>query len=676
MSEQSSGYGPGTVQVDAALEQLAVNTIRGLVIDAVQKAKSGHPGMPMGAADMAYVLWMEFMRHDPHEPRWPNRDRFLLSAGHGSMLLYSMLHLFGYPMPLDELKQFRQWGSATPGHPERNLDRGIETSTGPLGQGFGNGIGMAIAERMLAARFGDIIDHRVYAIVSDGDCMEGVSAEAASLAGHLGLEKLTYLYDYNSITIEGKTDLTYSDDVERRFEAYHWHVLDVDGHDRSAIRQALAAAQNELERPTLIIAHTHIGRGSPNKEDDAGSHGAPLGEDEVAATKENLGLPADQSFYVPDEVRQLFAARSEELHRLADDERAGFDAWRQGNPDKAELWDTYMERRVPETATDCLPEFDPEGKAIATRAASGQVLQTLAPHVPHLVGGSADLAPSTKTVLNDYDDIVPGDFSGRNFHFGVREHGMGAILNGMALHGGWTPYGATFLVFSDYMRGSVRLAAIMKLHVIYVFTHDTVFVGEDGPSHQPVEQIAALRTIPGLTVIRPSDPTETAVAWLTALEHRAGPVALILSRQVIPVIDRSKYASADGLRRGGYVLSPAAGDRPDIILIAAGSEVDIALGAQDILAESGTNAAVVSMPSWELFDQQPVEYRESVLPAEVTCRLAVEAGVSMGWAKYIGTSGAFVGLDRFGVSAPYKTIAEKWGFTAQHVAERARALLG
>jgi len=664
------------VSVDPALEQLAVNTIRGLAIDGVQQANSGHPGAPMGMADVAYVIWMEFLRHDPVEPMWLDRDRFVLSAGHGSMLLYSLLHLFGYPMPINELKRFRQWGSATPGHPEVDQARGIETSTGPLGQGFGNGVGMAIAERMLAARFGDIVDHRTYALISDGDCMEGVAAEAASLAGHLALDRLTYVYDYNHITIEGKTELTYSDDVMRRFEGYHWHVLEIDGHDRPAIREALTAARAELERPTLIVARTHIAMGSPNKQDSAGAHGAPLGEDEIVATKKNLGLPTEPAFHVPDDVRKLFTERADELHRLADKHRASFAAWRQANPEQADLWDAHMDRQLPPDIDSYLPEFDPEGKAIATRNASGEALQALAPHVPHLVGGSADLAPSTKTVVKEYDDIAPGAFAGRNFHFGIREHGMGAILNGMALHGGWTPYGATFLVFSYYMRPSIRLAAMMEQQIVYVFTHDSVFVGEDGPTHQPVEHVAALRAIPGLTVIRPADPTETAVAWAVALEHRAGPVALILSRQGIPVLDRSKYAAADGVRRGAYVLSPAQTGSPDIILIATGSEVGLALGAQSILAESGTNASVVSMPSWELFDEQPAEYRESVLPPDVTCRLAVEAGISMGWSKYTGDRGDFVGLDRFGTSAPCQVIAREWGFTAEHVAERAQALLG
>ncbi len=676
MSGQSSGYGPGAVKVDPALEQLAVNTIRALAMDGVQQANSGHPGMPMGAADVAYVLWMEFLRHDPKEPTWPDRDRFVLSAGHGSMLLYSLLHLFGYPMPLDELKRFRQWGSITPGHPEVHQEIGIETTTGPLGQGFGNGVGMAIAERMLAARFGDVVDHWTYGIVSDGDCMEGVAAEAASLAGHLALGRLVYVYDYNRITIEGTTELTYSDDVARRFESYRWHVLDIDGHDRQAIREALAAAQAETDRPTLIVAHTHIAMGSPNMQDDAGSHGAPLGAEEVVATKRNLGFPTEPAFHVPDEVGTLFADRADELHRLAQKRKAAFDTWRHANAEQAALWDVHMARRLPENLANLLPRFDPEGKAIATRNASGEVLQAVAPHVPHLVGGSADLAPSTKTVLNDYDEIAPGAFSGRNFHFGVREHGMGAVLNGMALHGGWTPYGATFLVFSDYMRPSIRLAALMKQHVIYVFTHDSIFVGEDGPTHQPVEHVAALRAIPGLTVIRPADPSETAAAWAVALEHRDGPVALILSRQGIPVIDRTKHGPADGVGRGAYVLSPAQTDTPDIILMATGSEVDLALGAQRVLAEAGKHASVVSMPSWELFDAQPADYRDSVLPPAVTRRLAVEAGVSMGWDKYLGEHGEFIGLDRFGASAPYKVIAQQWGFTVEHVAERALALLG
>jgi transketolase len=672
MSNGASGFGPGAVKVDAALEQLAVNTIRGLAIDGVQKANSGHPGMPMGMADAAYVLWTEFLRHDPKDPEWHDRDRFILSAGHGSMLLYSLLHLFGYPMPMDQLKQFRQYRSLTPGHPEVDHALGIETSTGPLGQGFGNGVGMAIAERMLAERFGDVVEHRVYAIVSDGDCMEGVSAEAASLAGHLGLGKLTYIYDYNHISIEGSTDLAYSDDPVGRFEAYHWHVQDIDGHDRNAIREALAAAQKEEDRPSMIVAHTKIGKGSPNLEGDAGSHGAPLGDEEVAATKKNLGISLE-AFHVPDEVREFLNARTEQLHELAEERKTAFASWRSANAEKADEWDAYMERRVPADLVDKLPVFE---KAVATRSASGTTLQSIAPHVPHLVGGSADLSPSTITILKDYDDIAPGKYAGRNFHFGVREHGMGAIMNGMALHGGFTPYGATFLVFSDYMRGSIRVASIMKQHVIYVFTHDSIFVGEDGPTHQPVEQVAALRIIPGVTVIRPADPTETAMAWVVALEHKEGPVALILSRQGIPVIDRDKYAPVEGVRKGGYVLSPADTDTPDIVLIGTGSEVELALGAQKILADAGKSASVVSLPSWELFDQQPQEYRDSVLPPAVKCRLAVEAGISAGWTKYIGDEGGFVGQDNFGMSAPYQLLAEKWGYTAENVAERAKELIG
>lgn len=672
MSNNTNGFGLGSVSVDDALEQLAVNTIRGLSIDGVQKANSGHPGMPMGMADVAYVLWAEFLKHDPKDPEWHDRDRFILSPGHGSMLLYSLLHLFGYPMPLDQLKQFRQYKSLTPGHPEVDHALGVETSTGPLGQGFGNGIGMAIAERMLNERFGDVVDHRVYALVSDGDCMEGIIAEAASLAGHLGLGKLTYIYDYNHISIEGSTDLAYSDDPVGRFEAYHWHVQDIDGHDRNAIREALVAAQKEEDRPSMIVAHTKIGKGSPNLEGDAGSHGAPLGDDEVAATKKNLGI-SEETFHVPDKVKEFLGARTEQLHQLAEERKKVFVSWRDANPDKAGEWDSYMERAVPAELTDRLPVFD---KTVATRNASGTVMQSISPHVPHLVGGSADLAPSTKTMLNDYDDIAPGKYAGRNFHFGVREHGMGAIMNGMALHGGFTPYGATFLVFSDYMRGSIRVAAIMKQHVIYVFTHDSIFVGEDGPTHQPVEQVAALRIIPGVTVIRPADPTETGMAWVTALERKDGPVALILSRQGIPVIDREKYAAVDGVRKGGYVLSPADTDTPDIVLIGTGSEVDLCLGAQKILADAGKSASVVSLPSWELFDEQPQEYRDSVLPPAVKCRLAVEAGISTGWRKYIGDEGAFIGQDMFGVSAPYKLLAEEWGYTAENVAEQAKKLIG
>ncbi len=655
------------------LEQLAVNTIRGLAMDGVQKAKSGHPGMPMGMADAAYVLWTRFLRHSPSDPEWPDRDRFVLSAGHGSMLLYSMLHLFGYGFSLEDLKQFRQWGSRTPGHPEYWCGPGVETTTGPLGQGFANGVGLALAERMLAETFNEdevIVDHFTYGIVSDGDLMEGISHEAASIAGHLGLGRLIYLYDDNHITIEGDTDLAFSEDVEARFKAYDWHVLRVDGHDRKAIADAIEASRRETERPSIVICRTHIAYGSPNKQDTADSHGAPLGEEEVQLTKQALDFPTEPTFFVADVVRELFARRREELDEKAIAWRRGFEEWRGKHTKLADRWDAQMSGSLPAGIADRMPEFE-VGKGIATRNASGEVLQTLSAEIPGLVGGSADLAPSTKTLIKDEGDLKKGRFGGRNLHFGVREHAMGGILNGLSLHGGFIPYGGTFLVFSDYMRPSIRLAAIMGLRIVYVFTHDSVFVGEDGPTHQPVEHVAALRAIPNLTVVRPADAVETAVAWLAAIARQSGPTALILTRQGVPVLDRTDSAPADMLRRGGYTLFDAAD--PDLILVASGSEVHVALEAARLLAEEGLRVRVVNLSSWELFEEQPESYRAEVLPASVP-RLAIEAGVTFGWARYVGDGGAVHGIDRFGASAPSKVIAEKFGLTAQAIADKARRL--
>ncbi|MBC8249941.1 MAG: transketolase [Anaerolineales bacterium] len=666
------------------MDQLCINTLRTLAMDAVQKANSGHPGMPMGAAALAYVLWTRFLRHNPANPAWPDRDRFVLSAGHGSTLLYSLLHLSGYDLPLEELQSFRQWGSRTPGHPEYGPTAGVETTAGPLGQGFTNGVGMAIAEAYLAAHFNrpgyKIVDHYVYAIVSDGDLMEGVASEAASLAGHLRLGKLIYLYDDNRISIEGSTDLTFTEDRGRRFEAYGWHVQHVDGYDLEGIAAAIRAAQAD-PRPSLIIARTHIGYGSPNKQDTAEVHGTPLGEEELRLTKENLGWPTEPPFLIPDRALAHFRQAVERGRAWEMEWQARFQAYAAEYPDLAEEWRMAMAGELPEGWDADLPTFGPEDGPLATRVASGKVLNAIAPHLPTLMGGSADLAPSCKTYLDGYGDFSADNPGGRNLHFGVREHAMGGILSGMALHGGVIPYGSTFLVFSDYMRPSIRLAAMMEIPVIYVFTHDSIGVGEDGPTHQPVEQLAALRAIPHLTVIRPADAAESVVAWRVALEHRAGPVALLFTRQKLPVLDRTYLAPADGLARGAYVLAEAEG--PDIILIATGSEVHPALAARERLAactepsrsEQGVRARVVSMPSWELFERQPQSYRDEVLPPEVTARLAIEAGVPQGWHRYVGDRGDVIGIEGFGASAPYKVLWEKYGFTAENIAARALEML-
>jgi transketolase len=665
----------------AQLDQLCVNTIRMLAVDAVEQAKSGHPGMPMGAAPMAYVLWTRFLKHNPANPQWPDRDRFVLSAGHGSMLLYSLLHLTGYDLPLDELKRFRQWGSRTPGHPEYRLTPGVETTTGPLGQGFANGVGMAIAEAFLAERFNrpghTIVDHYVYAIVSDGDLMEGVASEAASLAGHLQLGKLIYLYDDNGISIDGPTDLAFTEQVGRRFEAYGWHVQEVeDGNDLPAIEAAIRAAQAERLRPSLIIVHTHIAYGSPGKQDTAEAHGAPLGAEEVKRTKEFLGWPQEPTFYIPDEALAVFRQAVERGRAWEADWQARFQAYAREFPELAADWQRIMRRELPPGWEASLPTFTPKDGPMATRVASGRVLNAIAPKIPNLIGGSADLTPSNNTFLRDAGVFDAKNRGGRNLHFGVREHAMGAILNGMALHGGVIPYGGTFLIFSDYMRPAIRLAALSELPVIYVFTHDSVGLGEDGPTHQPIEHLAALRAMPQLTVIRPADANETAVAWRVALQHRQGPVALALTRQNLPIFDRAEMAAADGLERGAYVLLDAPDGRPDLILIATGSEVALAVEARQRLAAQGVQARVVSMPSWELFEQQPQAYREEVLPPAVTKRLAIEAGVPQGWHYYVGPEGDVLGLTRFGASAPGQVVLDKLGFNVANVVARALRLLG
>ena len=661
------------------LDQLCINTIRTLAMDAIQKANSGHPGMPMGTADAAYVLWARFLKHNPSDPAWPDRDRFILSAGHGSMLLYGLLHLTGYDLSLEEIKDFRQWSSRTPGHPEYGLTPGVETTTGPLGQGFANGVGMAIAERFLAATFNrpgfPICDHFTYGIVSDGDLMEGVSHEAASLAGHLRLGKLVYLYDDNGISIEGSTDLTFTEDVPARFCAYGWHVQEIDGYDLDGIESAIRAAQRETEHPSLIVCHTHIGYGSPNKQDTAAAHGAPLGEEELLLTKEGLGWPANAHFLVPPEALEIFRRAVEQGREAQARWQAMFDRYAAAYPQEATLLERLWAGELPDDWAESLPSFSPNDGPLATRKASGAALNGIAPALPTLIGGSADLAPSNNTLLKEYDDFQPDTPAGRNIRFGVREHAMGGILSGMALHGGVLPYGGTFLVFSDYMRPTVRLAAMMHLPVVYVWTHDSVWLGEDGPTHQPVEQLAALRVIPNLVVIRPADGNETVAAWRVALERRDGPTALILTRQNLPVLFETMRNPARKVARGGYILVESSGV-PAALIIASGSEVHLALEARDLLAQKGIGVRVVSMPSWELFDAQPLEYQESVLPPQVTARLAIEAGATLGWARYVGPAGEVLGLDRFGASAPYEVLMEKLGFTPEAVAGRVLRLLG
>jgi len=667
-----------------------------LSVDAVQKANSGHPGAPMGLAPAAYILWTRFLKHNPHNPSWPDRDRFVLSAGHGSMLLYSMLFLTGYDLPLDQIKQFRQWGSRTPGHPERGHTPGVETTTGPLGQGFGNGVGMAIAEAHLAARYNrpgfDVINHFTYGIVSDGDLMEGVASEAASLAGHLKLGKLIYLYDNNRISLAGAADLSFTEDCAKRFDAYGWHTVSVaDGNDVGAIERALGAARAETSRPSLVLLRTHIGFGSPGKQDTFEAHGSPLGEAEVRATKEKLGWPLEPTFFLPDDALAHFREAVGKGQKSEAGWKECFSAYTEKFPELAKEFEQTMSDALPVDWAAAIPSFPADAKGVATRTASGKVLAALATQLPTLIGGSADLNPSTFTVLPKLGDFespqravadkqgaAGGEWSyaGRNLHFGVREHGMGAALNGMAAHGGIIPFGSTFLIFSDYLRPSIRLAALMGLGVIYVFTHDSIGVGEDGPTHQPVEQLAALRAIPRLIVLRPGDANETAVAWRVAIENRACPVALVLTRQNLPTLDRGQFAPADELRKGAYILADAPGGKPDIILIGTGSEVSLAVAAREKLVDQKVQARVVSMPSWELFDQQPQAYREAVLPKSVRARLAVEAALSQGWHRYVGDDGDVVAVDRFGASAPGNVVMEKLGFTVSHVVERATALLG
>lgn len=661
------------------LEQLAVNTIRTLAMDGVQKANSGHPGMPMGMAAAAYVLWTRCMKYSPTQPRWPNRDRFILSAGHGSMLLYSMLHLTGYEdYTLDQLKQFRQWGSLTPGHPEVELSPAIETTTGPLGQGFANGVGMAIGAEALSAHFDrpghELFDYHIYAIVSDGDLMEGVAAEAASMAGHLKLGRLIYIYDDNEISIDGKTSIAFTEDRAKRFESYGWHVQTVtDGNDLDGIEAAIRAAQAD-PRPSIICVRAVIGYGSPNRAGTSKAHGEPLGVEEVRLTKQNLGWSYEEPFTVPGEVLTHFRQAVDRGVKLEAEWREKLAGYASAHPELAAEWQQWEAGRLPENWQAAMPVFSPD-KQMATREASGKVLNAFAGVLPMLLGGSADLRPSNNTFLEGLGEFQPESYGGRNFHFGVREHAMGSVMNGMALTRPLIPYGGTFMVFYDYMRSAVRMAAIMGLRTIYVYTHDSIGLGEDGPTHQPIEQLMGLRTVPNLTTLRPADANETAVAWRVAIENEHGPTALALTRQKLPVFDRTKFASAEGVARGAYVLSPSPTGKLDGILIASGSEVSLAVEAQDRLAADGVGVSVVSMPSWELFEKQSREYRDEVLPPAVTARLAIEAGVTLGWSKYVGESGAVIGLDRFGASAPYQILMEKFGFTTANVCEKLKGLI-
>jgi len=658
------------------VDQVAINTIRFLAVDMVEKAQSGHPGAPMGQAPIAYLLWTRHLRHNPDNPDWPNRDRFVLSCGHASALLYSLLHLGGYGLPIEELQHFRQWSSKTPGHPEHELTRGVETTTGPLGQGLSNSVGMAIAECMGATRFNrdgfPVVDYNVWVIASDGDMMEGVTSEACSLAGHLKLGKLNVLYDANEISIDGPTSLAFTEDVGKRFEAYGWHVLHVgDGNDLAALDAAMNAAKAEEGRPSLIVVKTVIGYGSPAKAGTAKAHGEPLGADEVTAAKKNLGWPLEPTFLVPDEARAPFEEARKRGHQMEEEWNGLMDRYRQAHAEPAADLDQRLSGKLPDGWQDGIPTFKPGDKPLATRAASGQVLNGIAPRLPQLVGGSADLTPSNNTAIKGRGDFEgASQAEGLYLRFGVREHGMGSILNGLALSKLWIPYGGTFLIFSDYMRPPVRLAALMRLQVVYVYTHDSIFLGEDGPTHQPISQLASLRAIPNLTVIRPADANETAEAWRVAIEHRHGPVALALTRQGLPILEETAKHAREGVARGAYVLSDPAEGEPEIILMATGSEVWVTLEAARQLAGKGIRVRVVSMPSWELFDQQPKEYQESVLPSAIRKRLAVEAAAPFGWDKYTGLDGEIHAIQRFGASAPYKQLQKEFGFLPEDIVKR------
>jgi transketolase len=667
------------MQQTKELQELAINSIRFLAADGVQQANSGHPGLPMGTAPMAYTLWTRHLRHNPTNPIWANRDRFILSGGHGSMLLYSLLYLTGYDLPLEELKRFRQWGSLTPGHPEYGLTPGVETTTGPLGQGFSNGVGMAIAEAHLAKVYNrpghDIIDHYTYAIVTDGDLMEGVASEAASLAGHLSLGKLIYLYDDNHISIEGSTDFAFTEDRGKRFEAYGWHVQRVEnGLDVEAIDRAIQAAKLD-PRPSLIMVPNIIGYGLPTRQGTAKAHGEPPGDVELNGAKDKLGWPKEPRFYVPEEALAFF---HQAVTQGAEQEKAWhakFEAYRAAYPDLAAEVERRLAGKLPDDWAAGLPEFPADAKGMASRASSGKVLNAIAAKLPDLVGGSADLAPSTNTWMTNSPAFAPDCHEGRNIHFGVREHGMGSVVNGMAYHGGIIPFGATFMVFSDYMRPPLRLAALSHLGSIWVFTHDSIGVGEDGPTHQPIEQMAALRAIPNLVALRPADANEVREAWKLAVENRHRTTALVLTRQNLPTLDRAVYAPAEGLKRGAYVLADLGQGQPQVILMASGSEVGLIVEAGQRLAAKGVPVRLVSFPSWELFAEQDSAYQDAVLPPGITARLAVEAGISMGWHRWVGSKGRVLGIDRYGASAPASTVFEKLGLTADHAAQIAEELL-
>jgi transketolase len=678
-----SYLGPQECHVTATtpdLDELSINTIRTLSMDAVQRANSGHPGMPMGAATMAYVLWTRFLRFNPRNPRWFNRDRFVLSAGHGSMLLYSLLYLTGYDLSLDDIEHFRQWDSRTPGHPEYGHTPGVDVTTGPLGQGFGNAVGMAMAEAFLAATFNrpghEIIDHYTYGICSDGDLMEGVSSEAASLAGHLKLGKLIFLYDDNSISLDGDTEMAFTEDRALRFDAYGWHTQSINGMDAAQVERALTAAREETVRPSLILARTHIGYGAPHKQDTAQAHGAPLGEDEVRAAKQFYGWNPEAHFEVPEEVLTSFRAAVDRGRDLEASWARRWDAYAADYPGDARVLQRAIDRELPDDTFAGLPRYGEDVGALATRNASGDAINALAKSLPTLFGGSADLKSSTETEIKSAAAFEPDRRTGRNVWFGVREHAMAAAVNGMTVHGGVYAFGGTFFTFSDYMRPSVRLAALMKIPSVFVWTHDSVGLGEDGPTHQPIEQLMSLRCIPNFTIIRPGDANETAYAWRAALEHRAGPTGLVLTRQKLPVIDQTRYATADGLLRGAYVVLDAAGGSPEIIIIGSGSELHLAVGAAEALQAEGIAARAVSMPSWELFERQSQTYRDSVLPPAVTARVSVEAGVTLGWERYLGQRGLAIGVDHFGASAPGEIVLEKFGFTIDNVCAHARRVLG
>ncbi|NPA53980.1 MAG: transketolase [Aquificae bacterium] len=655
---------------------LCINTIRVLSLDQIQTAKSGHPGMPLGASPMAYVLWDKFLKHNPKNPKWFNRDRFILSAGHASAMLYSLLYLYGYDLPLEELKRFRQWGSKTPGHPEYGLTPGVEATTGPLGQGFGMGVGMAIAECYLANYFNregfNIVDHYTYAIVSDGDLMEGISYEAAALAGRLKLGKLIYLYDDNHITIDGPTDITWTEDIELRFKAHGWHVITVpDGEDLEAIYGAIKAAQDEKEKPSLIRIKTHIGWHSP-KQDNPAVHGAPLTEEEERETKRALGFPEDKRFYIPEEALNHCREAIEKGQKAEEEWNKMFEEYKKAYPELAKQFEMFVEGKLPEDWDKDLPVYTDISKSIATRSASGEVINVLADKLPNFIGGSADLASSNKVVMKGKGDFYCDTPNGRNIHFGIREHAMGAAVNGMALHGGVIPFGATFFVFSDYMRPAVRLAALMGTHSIFVYTHDSIGVGEDGPTHQPIEHLMSFRVMPDITVIRPADANETVEAWRIAIKEKS-PVMLVLTRQNVPVLDPKKYPIKEGVQKGAYILEDT--ENPEVILIGTGSEVHVCLGAKKLLEEKGIKSRVVSMPSWELFFKQPEDYRKSVLPSDIP-KVAVEAGASLGWKEIVGENGLVIGMEGFGASAPGNVLMEKFGFTPENVAEKTLKLLG